>query len=216
MRVVLFVVVMLTMATTSEASRSCMSKTEARRHFGPVHLYWHGADHCWDASSSNSSRQTVHNVARKIDPPKMDQPGRQDSNRQASNREASAHQDSARQDSAGQDSAPQDAKPQDSRWRVSGWQDSMSKMLADDEAVQTPVQRSWTDRWVDIKPTQPPLAARWVDIAPVAPPLSKSTPDPELRMMMLVLVLIVFTLALTIIQVRFRAVRAAEGDRIVA
>ena len=34
----------------SEASTSCMSKTEARQHFGTVYLYWHGPEHCWDAT----------------------------------------------------------------------------------------------------------------------------------------------------------------------
>jgi hypothetical protein len=27
-----------------------MSKAEARQHFGSVHIYWHGPDHCWDAT----------------------------------------------------------------------------------------------------------------------------------------------------------------------
>jgi hypothetical protein len=42
--------VMLMAATPSAASPSCMSRTEARRHFGSSHLYWHGGDHCWDAT----------------------------------------------------------------------------------------------------------------------------------------------------------------------
>ena len=27
-----------------------MSKSEARQHYGAVHIYWHGPDHCWDAT----------------------------------------------------------------------------------------------------------------------------------------------------------------------
>ena len=27
-----------------------MSQSEARQRFGSVHLYWHGPDHCWDAT----------------------------------------------------------------------------------------------------------------------------------------------------------------------
>jgi hypothetical protein len=27
-----------------------MSQSEARQHYGSVHLYWHGPDHCWDAT----------------------------------------------------------------------------------------------------------------------------------------------------------------------
>lgn len=50
MRVAVIVVTMLTVTTSSEASQSCMSKVEARQHFGSVHIYWHGPDHCWDAT----------------------------------------------------------------------------------------------------------------------------------------------------------------------
>ena len=46
--IVAFVSVLTTIP--SEASTSCMSKTEARQHFGTVYLYWHGPEHCWDAT----------------------------------------------------------------------------------------------------------------------------------------------------------------------
>ena len=52
MRAALFVVFVSVLTTPSEASKSCMSKTEARQHFGSTYLYWHGADHCWDATST--------------------------------------------------------------------------------------------------------------------------------------------------------------------
>jgi hypothetical protein len=69
MRVALFVVFVSVLATPSEASRSCMTKTEARQHFGSVHIYWHGAGHCWNATSTRRHHQ-VHKVQRKINPPK--------------------------------------------------------------------------------------------------------------------------------------------------
>ena len=69
MRVALIVVSILIVATPSEASRSCMSKTEARQHFGSAHIYWHGADHCWDATPTRRYHQ-IHNVQKKIDEPK--------------------------------------------------------------------------------------------------------------------------------------------------
>src|SRR5258708_8306266 len=50
MRVALVVVFVSVLTTTSEASQSCMSKTEARQSFHSSHIYWHGADHCWDAT----------------------------------------------------------------------------------------------------------------------------------------------------------------------
>jgi transcription initiation factor TFIID subunit TAF12 len=59
MRVAVIVVSMLVVTTPSQASKSCMSKTEARQNFGSVHIYWHGNDHCWDATGT---RRLVHQV----------------------------------------------------------------------------------------------------------------------------------------------------------
>ena len=56
---------MLVVATPSEASQSCMSKTEARQHFGSVHIYWHGRDHCWDATPRRRHDQ-INKVQQKI------------------------------------------------------------------------------------------------------------------------------------------------------
>jgi hypothetical protein len=74
--------VMLVATTPSEASRSCMSKTEARQHFGSVHIYWHGRDHCWDATPTGRHHQ-VKKVQRKIQigevQEKIDQPNWRDS-----------------------------------------------------------------------------------------------------------------------------------------
>jgi len=49
MRAALFVVFVSVLTTPSEASKSCMSKTEARQQFGS-YIYWHGPEHCWDAT----------------------------------------------------------------------------------------------------------------------------------------------------------------------
>jgi hypothetical protein len=68
MRAAVIVVSMLVVITPSEASKSCMSKTEARQHFGSVHIYWHGADHCWDATGTLRHHQ-IHNTQRKIHRP---------------------------------------------------------------------------------------------------------------------------------------------------
>ncbi len=50
MRVAVVVVFVSVLTTPSEASQSCMSKTEARQSFHSSHIYWHGVDHCWDAT----------------------------------------------------------------------------------------------------------------------------------------------------------------------
>ena len=70
--------VVLVVATPSEASPSCRSKAEARQHFGSVHIYWHGRDHCWDATSTRrftrihsvQRRLRNHEVQRNVDKPK--------------------------------------------------------------------------------------------------------------------------------------------------
>ena len=69
MRIGVIVVSMLVLTTSSEASKSCMTKTEARQHFGSVHIYWHGARHCWDATPTRRHHR-VHKVQRKVNPPK--------------------------------------------------------------------------------------------------------------------------------------------------
>jgi hypothetical protein len=49
-----------TLTTPSHALSSCMSKSEARQHYGSVHIYWHGPDHCWDATPGQH-RQALNN-----------------------------------------------------------------------------------------------------------------------------------------------------------
>ena len=69
MRVAVIVVFVSVLTTASEASKSCMSKTEARQHFGSVWIYWHGKDHCWDATPTGRHHQ-IRDVQRKVDQPK--------------------------------------------------------------------------------------------------------------------------------------------------
>jgi hypothetical protein len=69
MRGAVIVVSMLVAATPSEASKSCMSKTEARQHYGTVYIYWHGKNHCWDATPPRRYHQ-ISKVQRQVDQPK--------------------------------------------------------------------------------------------------------------------------------------------------
>ena len=41
--------VLLALTTSTEASQSCMTRAEARQHFGSLHLYLHPNERCWDA-----------------------------------------------------------------------------------------------------------------------------------------------------------------------
>jgi len=73
-RAAVFFIAMV-IVTPSQASDSCRSKTEARSHFGSVHIYWHGPNHCWDASPTGhrSVARIQHRerqVRRKDDPPR--------------------------------------------------------------------------------------------------------------------------------------------------
>src|SRR5258705_12375258 len=70
MRAALFVVFVSVLTTPSEASQSCMSKTEARQQFGS-YIYWHGPEHCWDSTPtrSHSVRYRGHHPEPKPPPP---------------------------------------------------------------------------------------------------------------------------------------------------
>ena len=65
MRLAVIVLLILVLPSPSEASTSCMTKTEARQHFGSVHIYWHGADHCWDATATR--HRQIQNIQRTDD-----------------------------------------------------------------------------------------------------------------------------------------------------
>jgi hypothetical protein len=175
MRVAVIVVTMLVAATPSKASRSCMSKDEARQHFPTLHLYWHGAGHCWDAMPARRHqadqarhRAPIREVERQIDPPKINQP---------------AWRDSMSAMVAADNLAPSLRASRDDR-----------SNLNDDAAAGTP----WRDRWVDVETS--PLAARWVDIVQVAPPPiveRKAEPPAVLRGVVLVFFAFVLTLGTT-------------------
>jgi hypothetical protein len=70
MRVAVIVVFASMLTTSSEASKSCMSKTEARQQFGS-YIYWHGPEHCWDATPTRSYgvRHRVHRQEPEPTPP---------------------------------------------------------------------------------------------------------------------------------------------------
>jgi hypothetical protein len=49
-RAIALVVIVIAPMQAASAAPSCMTKSEARRVYTTSHLYWHGADHCWDAT----------------------------------------------------------------------------------------------------------------------------------------------------------------------
>jgi len=140
MRVAVTVVFALMVATPSEASKSCMSKTEARQHFGSVHIYWHGPEHCWDATSTRRHHQ-IHQVRQKKDDPNwhdaMSEMLSDGGSASASTRLAPAPTRLA--------AAPTQLAPAPTPW-VNRWVD----------LDQSPI----ISRWVDIVQVAPPLVIR--------------------------------------------------------
>ena len=163
MRVAVIVAAVLVVTTPSGASKSCMTKAEARQHFGSVHIYWHGPNHCWDATPTR--RHGTHKVQRKTPTRevkrKLDQP---------------KWRDSMSEMLADNDPVPSIGTSADAR-----------RYGNDGAVADTP----WIDRWMDIESS--PLAARWVDIAQVGrPPIIERKAERSAKPPGMVLVFIVF------------------------
>jgi hypothetical protein len=43
----------------AQASSECPTHAEARQTFPTSHLYWHGKDHCWDASAARTKKTSI-------------------------------------------------------------------------------------------------------------------------------------------------------------
>jgi hypothetical protein len=180
MRVAVFVVFVSILATASEASPSCMTRTEARRHFGSAHLYWHGADHCWNVTATGRHHR-IHYVREKTD-----------------------HQDREKADRLARPKTDHQAEPKIDHPK---WHESMSQMLPGDEE---PVRTSWVDRWVDIEAAQSPLGARWVDIVQAAPAdIMAAESEPMITPRSVMMVITVLTLTLAIVEFLIIGMRLA-------
>jgi len=208
MRVAMIVVTILAATTPLEAAQSCMSKTEARQHFGAVHIYWHGLDHCWDATPG---RHQIHRVQRRTSTDeaqaKPEQPKREESKL-----------DQSKLDQPKLDQSKLDQSRFDqSRFDQSKWRDSMSEMLPDSDLAQALKARRdaprdendnaataapSTNRLVDLESS--PLVSRWVDIAQVVPPpIIERRSEPLVAPRSAVLMLVAFVLILGTVAIAF-------------
>ena len=66
------------------------------------------------------------------------------------------------------------------------------------------VPAQWTDRWVDIEPSQYPALARWIEMVQLAAPITEPRPEPPLTPRSAVLAAIAVVLTLGTIEVLFR------------
>jgi hypothetical protein len=198
MRVAIIVVTMLAATTPLEAAQSCMSKTEARQHFGAVHIYWHGLDHCWDATPG---RHQIRRVQRRTPTD-----------------EARAKPDQPKREEPKLDQSKLDqSKFDQSRFDQSKWRDSMSEMLPDSDLAQALKARRdaprdendnaataapSTNRLVDLESS--PLVSRWVDIAQVVPPpIIERRSEPLVAPRSAVLILVAFVLIIGTVTIAF-------------
>ena len=157
MRIAFVVASMLVVATPSEASKSCMSQTEARQRFASEHIYWHGPDHCWDATPPRH-RQIESREA----PRKTPVQAAQQNNDRLKWRDSMSEM--LPDDELAQSSTP--PKPLDVEYRES-----------DTGAAGKP----WADRWVDVGPIQPRVVVHQVRSV-LAAPETVAAPSPLLVM----------------------------------
>src|SRR5262245_813815 len=160
MRVAIFstAVALAMTSSPSIASPSCMTQAEARAKFPTQHLWWHGANRCWDATPGR--RQ----LAKRIE-----------SRKQA---DAEPETKAVREATVRETPVPEEKKPAASNDRR--WRDAMSRMRPEDFAGSVGPARAEASA----DPTAAPVIAprpnffeRWVDIAQSVPPIvGKASP----------------------------------------
>jgi hypothetical protein len=137
-------------SSPSIASPSCMTQAEARAKFPTQHLWWHGANRCWDAT-----------------------PGR----RQLAKRIEARKQADAEPEVKATRAAPEEKKPEEKKPVVSNdrrWRDAMSRMRPEDFAGSVGPARAEASADPSGTPAVPRVNffERWVDIAQSVPPMA--------------------------------------------
>ncbi|TKW76724.1 MAG: hypothetical protein DI543_19445, partial [Bradyrhizobium icense] len=137
-------------SSPSIASPACMTQAEARAKFPTQHLWWHGANRCWDAT-----------------------PGR----RQLAKRIEARKQVDAEPEVKATRAAPEEKKPEEKKPAVSNerrWRDAMSRMRPEDFAGSVGSARAEASADPSATPAVPRINffERWVDIAQSVPPIA--------------------------------------------
>ena len=178
MRATVIVVSILVVATPSYASKSCMNQAEARQHFGAVHIYWHGPDHCWDAAPGR------HRVVARAQPKSEPKVVRE--NPDPKWREAMSEM---LPDAVPIQAQAQPAPPPPS-WESDG---------NDTDSARA----NWLDRWVDVVQVAPPFISRKPEPTG-ATPGDERKPYPIITPATVILVLSTLVLMLVIIELLLR------------
>ncbi len=181
MRVALVLVVMATMTTPSQASPSCMNKSEARHQFGSVHIYWHGLDHCWDATPS-TRRSHVARVERKSAPRKLQ-------------KEPPPNWRDARSELMAGAGPSQSSSERQS-------QSSTELVDLPDTTITRP---NWSERWVDVAQVGP-VSLPKSEPAPIpVSPISEHPPESGAASFGLALIVVGSMLLVIFVGLRFRS-----------
>jgi len=175
MRAGAIIVFVLVATAPAEASKSCMTRAEARQQFATSHLYWHGAAHCWDATTPR--HRVVHIRQREDRPAKRDR------------REAAPAEPKWR-------NAMSELLPADTSTEAL----PVSAIVAPDEQPRIDL----TDRWVDVVQVASPAIFRRdeADAAPTTAALADASAITPVR---LFLPLVIVTLAAIGLLFRFNS-----------
>jgi hypothetical protein len=218
MRVAVIVVVLFAGTTSLQASQSCMNKGEARKHFSTSHIYWHGPDHCWDATPPHHG---IHGVRRNTSSHqaerKRHRPEHTDQDQAQLDEQSKPDRPKADRSNADRPkpdrSTPDQVKSDQSKWR-----DSMSAMLLDAGQALLATRDARPDRTDNAATAAPasdgdgnaessPLTSRWVDIVQVTPqPIIEPKPEPSGTPHGMVLLLIAFVFTMGTVMVLFHVV----------
>ncbi len=186
MRTAAIFIFVLLAASPAHASKSCMTMAEARTQFATSHLWWHGPNHCWDATAPQ------HRIVRRVKP-----------------KEQQADDDAAPEVAARDDgTVPAKREPK--------WRNAMSEMLpVETPGVASPLPSlpaiaatglNWLDRWVDVAQVAPPSFLRRTPelaAAEVSPSAGQKA-DPMVTPMRLILVFLSIVVILAVIELLFR------------
>jgi hypothetical protein len=187
MRTAVISVFVLLAASPAQASKSCMTMAEARAQFATSHLYWHGPNHCWDATAP------LHRVVRRVRATEPQQ----------------ADDDKATPEIAAKDDDTVPAK------REPKWRNAMSEMLPVETPSVASVVPSlpaiatigidWLDRWVDVAQVAPPsFLRRNAEATAEVSPTTAQKSDPMVTPMRLILVFLSIVVILAVIELLFR------------